>query len=169
MGNEIWLSQILPARTRGLGWLGWIVGSLLRYVWLFVANSNQSRSASIRAPNFYLLCQFLLYLSVGIWQCFSQCTSVLELTTQQLTSASGDVCSLSYTKWYWVFLSGSVVLNCFRGLFFVIVLTQSFFILGLRLFHSLQIVNVVWLTLRFPYVLLINYNVNQMIYWSSLL
>ena len=33
---------------------------------MIVANSNQSRSASIRAPNFYLICQFVLYLFVGI-------------------------------------------------------------------------------------------------------
>ena len=61
---------ILPARTRGLGRLGGIVGSLLRYVWLFLANSNQSRSAFIRTPNSYFICQFKLYLFVGIWQSF---------------------------------------------------------------------------------------------------
>ena len=64
------LIAILPARTRGLGRLGGIVGSLLRYVWSVLANSNQSRSAFIRTPNSYFICQFLLYLLVGIWQSF---------------------------------------------------------------------------------------------------
>ena len=64
------LIAILPARTRGLGRLGGIVGSLLRYVWLSLANSNQSRSAFIRTPSSYFICQFLLYLLVGIWQSF---------------------------------------------------------------------------------------------------
>ena len=60
---------------------------------MFVANANKSRSASIRGPYFYLICQFLLYLFVDIWQCLFQCTSVAELTTTpQLTSAGGGVC-----------------------------------------------------------------------------
>ena len=46
------------------------MGSLLRYVWLSLANSNQSRSAFIRTPSSYFICQFLLYLLVGIWQSF---------------------------------------------------------------------------------------------------
>ena len=67
--------------------------------------------------------------------CFSVTLSRVDDTAADF--GKWGVCSLFYTKWYWVFLSGGVVLNFFRGLFFVIVLTQSFFILGLRLFHSL--------------------------------
>ena len=40
---------------------------LLRYVQLFFTNSNQSRSEFIPTPNFYFICQCLLYLFVGIW------------------------------------------------------------------------------------------------------
>ena len=80
---------------------------------MFVAISNKSRSASIRGPYFYFICQFLLYLFVDIWQCSFQCTSVAELTaTPQLTSAVGAVCSLFYTMWFWVFVSGRVVEVC---------------------------------------------------------
>ena len=108
-------------------------------------------------------------LFVGIWQCLFQCTSrsVPELTTPQLTSAGVGVRSLFYTKWFWVFVSGGVVLNFFRGLFFAIVLSFLAFSSACDCSTAL-IVNVVWFTLSFPYVLLIICNVNQMINWSSL-
>ena len=46
--------------------------------------------------------------------CFRQISvSVAELTaTPQLTSAGGGVCSLFYTMWFWVFVSGGVVEVC---------------------------------------------------------
>ena len=45
-------------------------------------------------------------------------TSAPELSTLQLISAGGDVHSLFSTKWFWVFVSCSVVLSFFQGLFF---------------------------------------------------
>ena len=64
------LIAILPARTRGLGRLGGIVGSLLRYVWLSLQIRISLGQHSFRTPNSYFICQFLLYLLVGIWQSF---------------------------------------------------------------------------------------------------
>ena len=96
------------------------MGSLLRYVWLFLANSNQSRSASIRAPNFYLICQFLLYLIVDI--------CILELFVSGYLCPRGEDTAADFSRWgsvfpflhkvVWGFVSGGVLVSFFRGLCF---------------------------------------------------
>ena len=60
---------ILSAWTRGLGRIGGIVGSFLRYVWLFVANQislGQHSFELLTFSRFHL--SIWLYLFVGIWQ-----------------------------------------------------------------------------------------------------
>ena len=67
--NEQTELAILSAWTRALGRIGGIVGSFLRYVWLFVANQislGQHSFELLTFSRFHL--SIWLYLLVGIWQ-----------------------------------------------------------------------------------------------------
>ena len=96
---------------------------LLRYVQLFFTNSNQSRSEFIPTPNFYFICQCLLYLFVGIWQSLVSvylCLRVDDTAASFSRRGLGAVRSLFSKKQFYLFVSGGVVLCFFRGLFFII-------------------------------------------------
>ena len=62
---------------------------------MIVANSNQSRSASIRAPNFYLICQFVLYLFVAI--------GILALFVSVYLCPRGEDTAADFSRWASVF------------------------------------------------------------------
>ena len=106
------------------------MGSLLRYVWLFLANSNQSRSAFIRTPNSYFISQFLLYLFVGIWQSFVfvyLCPRVDDNAADFSRSGGGGGAGARGVRAYLLVplrtsawkATGDVVLCFFRSLFFL--------------------------------------------------
>ena len=92
------------------------MGSFLRYVKSFVANSSQSRSAVHSSS----CLPILSYFFIGVWQ-----SLVFVYLCPRVVGTASDFSKRGYrfpfsTKWVWPFVSGGVVFSFFRGLVFVI-------------------------------------------------